>query len=140
MTGKMRSSVPDPALYGRNHGTTKVREACSSGRSVGHRGDRRRVVGAVALGSVEAGAAPRVACAPAGSTGFTAALVVTTSGTTVSSNVDGTGCNLGIYVAPGANNVTISGITVSGAGDHGIMAENVSRASRSRTTPSRAMA
>jgi parallel beta-helix repeat protein len=80
----------------------------------------------VALGSVEAGAAPRVVCAPAGSTGFTAALVVTISGTTVSSSVDGTGCNVGIYVAPGANNVTISGITVSGAGDHGIMAENVS--------------
>ncbi|HEV3281010.1 MAG TPA: right-handed parallel beta-helix repeat-containing protein [Acidimicrobiales bacterium] len=78
-----------------------------------------------ALGSAEAGAASRVACSPAGTTGFTAALVVTTSGTTVSSNVDGTGCNLGIYVAPGANNVTINGITVSGAGDHGIMAENV---------------
>ena len=79
----------------------------------------------IALGSAEAGAAGRVACSPAGTSGFSAALVVNTSGTTVSSNVDGTGCNLGIYVAPGANNVTISGITVSGAGDHGIMAENV---------------
>ncbi len=79
-----------------------------------------------ALGTPTAGAAPRVTCSPAGSTGFTAAQVVSTSGTTVSSNVDGTGCDLGIYVAPGANNVTISGITVSGAGDHGIMAEGVS--------------
>jgi hypothetical protein len=81
--------------------------------------------GSVALGSVEAGASPRVACSAAGSTGFTAAQVAT-AGQTFIAYVDGTGCNLGIYVPPGANNVTISGITVSGAGDHGILAENVS--------------
>ena len=40
--------------------------------------------------------------------------------------LDATGCDLGIYVAPGANNVTITGITVTGANDHGIMAEQVS--------------
>ncbi len=80
---------------------------------------------APALGSAEAGASPHVVCSPAGSTGFTAALVVTSSAQVIPSSVDGTGCNLGIYVAPGANNVTVNGVTVSGAGDHGIMAEGV---------------
>ncbi len=77
-----------------------------------------------ALGSVGAGAAPHVGCSTAGTTGFTAK-VVATSGMTITTNVDGTGCNLGIYVPPGANNVTINGITVSGADDHGILAEGV---------------
>ncbi len=79
----------------------------------------------VVLSSAEAGAAP--VCSPAGATGFNAALVVTSSATVIPSSVDGTGCDLGIYVEPGANSVTINGVTVSGANDHGIMAEGVSQ-------------
>ncbi|HEX4862642.1 MAG TPA: right-handed parallel beta-helix repeat-containing protein, partial [Acidimicrobiales bacterium] len=59
--------------------------------------------------------------------GFNAAMVVNTAGTVVNgNNIDAAPCDLGIYVAPGANNVTITGVTVTGANDHGIMAEQVS--------------
>jgi len=67
-------------------------------------------------------------CVAAGATGFTTANLVTASGPFSGNNtaIDATGCDLGIYVAPGTNNVTISGVTVTGANDHGIMAEHVS--------------
>jgi hypothetical protein len=66
-----------------------------------------------------------VVCSPAGSTGLTAA-VIATGGATITTNVDATGCDVGIYVPSGANNVTITGITVSNANNEGILAEGVS--------------
>ena len=68
-------------------------------------------------------------CTTAGATGFNAAVVISTAGTVVNGTSVDAGasqCDLGIYVAPGADNVTITGVTVTGANDHGIMAEQVS--------------
>ncbi len=70
-------------------------------------------------------------CVPAGTTGLTAAVVA--NGTLIDStggNIDATGCDIGIYVPPGVNNQTIGGssasdgITISGANDTGIFAED----------------
>jgi hypothetical protein len=80
---------------------------------------------AVAVGSV----APTVqaqttaTCTAAGSTGFTAAMIAT-SGQTISSVVDATGCNVGIYVGPGVTGVTIDGATVRNANDQGILVQD----------------
>lgn len=71
-----------------------------------------------------AGAAP-ASCVPAGATGLTAA-VVATSGQTLTSSIDATGCDVGIYIGPGVTGVTISGATVNHANDHGILAEDTS--------------
>jgi hypothetical protein len=62
-------------------------------------------------------------CTPAGTTALTADIIATT-GQTITGTVDATGCDIGIYVPPGTSGVTIDGATVSGANDHGIMAEN----------------
>ena len=81
-------------------------------------------------------------CSPAGATGLTASMVAT-PGQTIdassigSSTLDATGCDIGIYVPPSADGVTIGstttagdGITISGANDTGIFAEQNSRAHR----------
>ncbi len=62
-------------------------------------------------------------CTPAGSTGLTAD-VIANNGQTITGTVDATGCDIGVYVPPGTSGVTINGATVSGANDHGIMAED----------------
>ncbi len=64
-------------------------------------------------------------CSPAGSTGLTAALIAT-SNQVITSSVDGTGCNVGIFVGPGVTGVVIMGATVTGAGDHAIFAQDTS--------------
>lgn len=64
-------------------------------------------------------------CSAAGSTGLTAALIATPN-QVISGNVDGTGCNVGIYIGPGVRGVTITGATVTGADDHGIFAQDTS--------------
>ena len=71
---------------------------------------------------VAAHAAPT--CVPAGPSGLTAAMVVTTGQTVTSQTVDGTGCDIGIYLAPGTNNVTLDTVTVSGANVHGIYGQD----------------
>lgn len=64
-------------------------------------------------------------CYPAGSTGLTAFLVVTTSGTTVSGKtIDASGCDIGIYVSPNLNDVTIIGNYITNANDHGIFVQD----------------
>ncbi len=63
--------------------------------------------------------------ANAGGTGFSAAIDAT-PGQVISGSVDATGCDVGIYVGPGANGVVVSGATVTGANDHGVFAEDVS--------------
>jgi hypothetical protein len=62
-------------------------------------------------------------CTPAGTTALTADVIAQT-GQTITGAVDATGCDIGIYVPPGTSGVTINGATVSGANDHGIMAED----------------
>jgi hypothetical protein len=87
------------------------------------------VAGGSALGiagvAVSAPSAAAASCAAAGTTGLTAAVIAQT-GQTITSNVDATGCGIGIYVGPSVTGVTIDGATVSGANDHGIMAEGTS--------------
>jgi hypothetical protein len=85
------------------------------------------VTGPVVGLGVTVGASPAsaAACVAAGGTGFTTVLDVTSSATVIPTSINATGCDLGIYVEPGANNVTINGVTVSGANDHGILAERV---------------
>jgi parallel beta-helix repeat protein len=63
----------------------------------------------------------------AGSTGFSAFLVVDTSHSTVSGmTINAAGYDLGIYVCPGTSNVQITGNTVTGAKDHGIFVQDAS--------------
>lgn len=81
------------------------------------------LLGVAVASAPAAGASP--SCTAAGSTGFTAA-VVAQAGQTITSSVVATGCGVGIYVPPGATGVTINGATVSGADDHGILAEDTS--------------
>ncbi|HEV2369297.1 MAG TPA: right-handed parallel beta-helix repeat-containing protein, partial [Acidimicrobiales bacterium] len=97
-------------------------------------GARRRVsalAGATAAGALVVGggwagpahAAPN--CVPAGKSGLTAAMVATSGQTLTGQTVDGTGCDIGIYLAPGTSNVTIDTDTVSGANVHGIYGQEV---------------
>ena len=85
-------------------------------------------VGGTAATTLFTQSAGAVGCSAAGSTGLTAAQVATTN-QTISASVDATGCDIGIYVPPGATGVTIGGatssdgITVSGANDTGIFVD-----------------
>ncbi len=71
-------------------------------------------------------------CVAAGTTGLTAAMVATTGETIASQTVNAAGCGYGIYVPPTVTNVTIGGttaadaVTVTGANDTGIFAEQTS--------------
>ena len=80
------------------------------------------------------GVAGAVGCTPAGSTGLTAAVVATAGQTSFPSPIDATGCDLGIYVGPGNTGVTINNVTVSGANDHGIFAQDTSGLTVSNST------
>lgn len=66
------------------------------------------------------------ACLPAGSTGLTAKVVLASNDQLIGSTVNGTGCDLGIYVRPGSDKVLISGVTVTGANEHGIFIQDSS--------------
>jgi hypothetical protein len=73
-----------------------------------------------------------VTCVPAGTTGLTAAIVATSGQTIAAQTVSAAGCGYGIYVGPGVTGVTIGGttaanaVTVTGANDTGIFAEQTS--------------
>ncbi len=83
----------------------------------------------VALGAEVANAAT---CVSAGSTGLTAAVVATSniSGGTINA----TGCDIGIYVPPGTSGVTITGVNVYGANDHGIFVQDANSITISNST------
>ncbi|HVX20126.1 MAG TPA: right-handed parallel beta-helix repeat-containing protein [Acidimicrobiales bacterium] len=77
------------------------------------------------VGTGAAGAAPTcTALTDPGTTGLTAAVVATNGQTLSGTTVQATGCDVGIYVGAGATGVTIDGVTVSGANDAGILAED----------------
>ncbi|HET6794085.1 MAG TPA: right-handed parallel beta-helix repeat-containing protein [Acidimicrobiales bacterium] len=63
-------------------------------------------------------------CSPAGTSGFTAAMVATAGQSISGQTIDATGCDLGIYIGPSATNVTVDGVTISGANDHAIYAQD----------------
>ena len=89
-------------------------------------------VGGTAATTLFTQAAGAAGCTAAGSTGLTAADVVSAPGTLAAQTVDATGCDIGIYVAPGVSGVTIGGatgadgVTVSGANDTGIFVDQAS--------------
>src|SRR5579884_18520 len=74
--------------------------------------------------ALDAAPAHAASCSPAGNSGLTAALVATSGQTISGQTVDGTGCDIGIYLPPGGNGVTINGVTVSGADNHGIYGQD----------------
>jgi hypothetical protein len=62
-------------------------------------------------------------CLQAGGTGLTAS-VVAQPGQMITGIVDAAGCDLGIYVGPGMNGVTIANATVTDANHHGILVQD----------------
>ena len=85
-------------------------------------------LGATALvaGPLAAGSARAATCVQAGPSGLTATMVVASGQTVTNQTVDATGCDIGIYLAPGTTGVTLNGVTVSGADNHGIYGQDVS--------------
>ncbi len=81
-----------------------------------------------------AAAAPDEGCLTAGTSGFTAKVVAAAGETISRQNIDATGCDVGIYVADGAVDVTIDRVTVTGANGAGILAENTSHLTVQRST------
>ena len=77
-------------------------------------------VAAGAVGSIP----PSYLCLPAGDTGLTSKIIAF-GGQEITGYVNATGCDVGIYVPPGANNVVIQRATISGANEHAILAMNV---------------
>ncbi len=79
-------------------------------------------------------------CSPAGTTGLTAYIVVSTNGQVLTpaklgtAKVNATGCNVGIYVAPNTKGVLISGLIITGATDHGIFVQDASSATIAHNT------
>lgn len=73
------------------------------------------------------GANCAAACSPAGKTGLTASLILTSNQQLIGTTVNATGCDVGIYIGPGTDNVLISGVTVTGANEHGIFVQDASR-------------
>ncbi len=65
-------------------------------------------------------------CTAAGSTGLTTVLVASSGQTIANQTINATGCDVGIFIAPGTTGVTIDQVTVTGANDHGIFAEDAS--------------
>jgi hypothetical protein len=74
------------------------------------------------VGSSSAQAAP-AACLPAGSTGLTAAVVLQ-AGASATGNIDAHGCDVGVYIGPGADGARVTGATVFGANDHGVFVQD----------------
>jgi hypothetical protein len=69
------------------------------------------------------GPADAATCFPAGTSGYNATMIATAN-QTITGVVDGTGCDIGIYVGPNITGVTINGATVQNANNHGIFAIN----------------
>lgn len=64
-------------------------------------------------------------CVAAGTTGLTAAVVAHDGQRIQNVVVNAAGCDVGIYVGPGADDVTISHVYVSGANEHAIFGQDV---------------
>lgn len=67
------------------------------------------------------------ACLTADKTGLTAKRILTSNQQLIGATVDATGCDVGIYIGPGTERVLISGVTVTGANQHGIFVQDASR-------------
>ena len=69
------------------------------------------------------------ACLTAGSTGLTTQVILTSNQQLTGTTINATGCDLGVYIGPGTYDVLISGVTVTGANEHGIFVQDASRVS-----------
>jgi len=67
------------------------------------------------------------ACSPAGGTGLTTNTILTSNQQLTGTTIVATGCDIGIYIGPGTDKVLISGVTVTGANEHGILVQDASR-------------
>jgi hypothetical protein len=65
------------------------------------------------------------ACQPAGTTGLTTSWIAKSGERIQNVLINAAGCDVGIYVGPGANGVTISHVVVTGANEHAIFAQDV---------------
>ncbi|MDH2901787.1 MAG: right-handed parallel beta-helix repeat-containing protein [archaeon] len=81
------------------------------------------VISLFAFPGIFVNAASTTHCQPAGTTGLTA-LIVAKPHQTISGNVNAKGCDIGVYVGPGVGGVVIKYATITGANDHGILAQN----------------
>lgn len=79
-------------------------------------------VAAAVVWPVTASAAP--SCIPNVNNSRLSAAVVAKSGQRIVGRTIDTTCDIGIFIGPGTSNVTISGVTVTGAHYQGILAEN----------------
>ena len=66
------------------------------------------------------------ACLSAGSTGLTTEVILTSNQQLTGTTINAKGCDIGIYVGPGSDKVMISGVTVTGANEHGIFVQDSS--------------
>ena len=66
------------------------------------------------------------ACLTAGSTGLTTKVILSSNQQLTGTAITAAGCDVGIYVGPGADHVLISGVTVTGANEHGIFVQDAS--------------
>jgi hypothetical protein len=82
------------------------------------------VAGLMTVGAGVSAADP--VCLTAGTSGFSAAVVATSGETIANRTVVATGCDVGIYIGDGATDVTVDGVTVTGANAAGILVEDTS--------------
>ena len=75
---------------------------------------------------VTLGANSAVACSQAGSTGLTTTQILSSNQQLTGIKINATGCDIGIYIGPGTDKVLISGVTVTGANEHGIFVQDAS--------------
>src|SRR5213082_1432551 len=83
------------------------------------------VGGGIAAGPAAIGVAHAAGCVAAGSTGLTAAKVVT-SNHTIGGVINAAGCDIGVYVGPGSHNVAVSHATITDANDHAVLIQDSS--------------
>lgn len=79
--------------------------------------------GTAGLAAAAPAQAQPAGCTAAGTTGLTAA-VVATAGQRITGTVDAAGCDIGVYIGPGASAARVVDATVSGANDHGIFVQD----------------
>jgi Right handed beta helix region len=68
-------------------------------------------------------------CVPAGATGLTAVEVASSHQTIKRVSINAEGCDVGIYIGPGTNDVTVKNVKITGANDHGIFVQDASHIS-----------
>ena len=78
------------------------------------------------LALVTLGVNSAIACSQAGSTGLTTSQILSSNQQLTGIKIDATGCDVGIYIGPGTDKVLISGVTVTGANEHGIFVQDAS--------------